>query len=71
MLKRFSRVSRLCDFLSLIKLSTIQIVCLQAGTGLISEQTGRGISLLKTLLFFCECCPFNLRKVWLYGTLLS
>ena len=52
MLKRFSRVSRLCDFLSLIKLSTIQIVCLQAGTGLICEQTGRGISLLKMLLFF-------------------
>ena len=75
MLKRFSRVSRLCDFFSVIKLSTIQmskILCAyKTGTGLISEQTGRGISLLyNVFIFFFECCPFNLHKVWLYGTLL-
>ena len=73
--KRFSRVFDLCDFLSVIKLSTIQmskILCAyKTGTGLISEQTGRSISLLKTFFFFFfECCTFNLRKVWLYGTLL-
>ena len=73
--KRFSRVFRLCEFLSVIKLSTIQmskILCAyKTGTGLISEQTGRSISLLKTFFFFFfECCTFNLRKVWLYGTLL-
>lgn len=52
--------------------SNEQNICFayKTGTGLISEQTGRGISLLKTFLFFFECCPFNLRKVWLYGTLL-
>lgn len=56
MLKRFSRVSRLCDFLSVIKLSTIQmskILCAyKTGTGLISEQTGRGISLLYNVFIF-------------------
>ena len=56
MLKRFSRVSRLCDFLSVIKLSTIQmskILCAyKTGAGLISEQTGRGISLLYNVFIF-------------------